>query len=169
MILVDGISATFGQVDPNDIQSISVLKDGAASIYGSRAGNGVVLITTKRGSDAAEGAKFSYHGTTTFSTLTTRPETVNAHQYAQLMEEIQLGAEDQMPDYLDYDPQRQRVFNSITGEDFDGIDWYDAAYRDWTPQQQHNLSARGRSDKICLLYTSPSPRDSFRSRMPSSA
>jgi len=148
LILVDGISATFGQVDPNDIQSISVLKDGAASIYGARAGNGVVLITTKRGSDAAEGAKFSYHGTTTFSTLTTRPETVNAHQYATLMEEVGLGAENEMPDYLDYDPQRQRVFNSITGEDFDGIDWYDAAYRDWTPQQQHNLSARGRSNKI---------------------
>ncbi len=148
LILVDGISATFGQVDPNDIQSISVLKDGAASIYGARAGNGVILITTKRGSDAAEGAKFSYHGTTTFSTLTTRPETVNAHQYAQLMEEVGLGAENQMPDYLDYDPQRQRVFNSLTGEDFDGTDWYDAAYRDWTPQQQHNLSARGRSNKI---------------------
>ena len=148
LVLVDGISATFGQVDPNDIQSISVLKDGAASIYGARAGNGVVLITTKRGSDAAEGAKFSYHGTTTFSTLTTRPETVNAHEYAQLMEEVGLGAENQMPDYLDYDPQRQRVFNSLTGEDFDGIDWYDAAYRDWTPQQQHNLSARGRSNKI---------------------
>ena len=148
LVLVDGISATFGQVDPNDIQSISVLKDGAASIYGARAGNGVILITTKRGSDAAEGAKFSYHGTTTFSTLTTRPDTVNAHQYAQLMEEVGLGAENQMPDYLDYDPQRQRVFNSLTGEDFDGIDWYDAAYRDWTPQQQHNLSARGRSNKI---------------------
>ena len=64
------------------------------------------------------------------------------------MEEVGLGAENEMPDYLDYDPQRQRVFNSITGEDFDGIDWYDAAYRDWTPQTQHNLSARGRSDKI---------------------
>ena len=53
LVLVDGIQATFGQVDPNDIQSISVLKDGA-SIYGARAGNGVVLITTKRGSNAAE-------------------------------------------------------------------------------------------------------------------
>ena len=66
----------------------------------------MILITTKRGSDAAEGAKFSYHGTTTFSTLTTRPDTVNAHQYAQLREEVGLGAENQMPDYLDYDPQR---------------------------------------------------------------
>ena len=134
--------------------------------------------------------------------MTTRPDTVDAHQYATLMEEVGLGAENEMPDYLDYDPQRQRVFNSITGEDFDGIDWYDAAYRSWTPQQQHNLSARGRSNKIgyfvslgftdtesafrdadfkqnryniranldaqfndnlsaqvCLLYTSPSPRD----------
>mgnify|MGYP000051400244 FL=1 len=46
LIIVDGIVATFGQVDPNDIESISVLKDGAASIYGARAGNGVILVTT---------------------------------------------------------------------------------------------------------------------------
>ena len=124
LVLVDGIQATFGQVDPNDIQSISVLKDGAASIYGARAGNGVVLITTKRGSDAAEGAKFTYHGTTTWSTLTVRPETVNAHQFAQLMEEVGLGAENEMPDYLDYDPQRQRVFNSLTGEGDPFADFY---------------------------------------------
>ena len=82
------------------------------------------------------------------STLITIPETVNAHQFAQLMEENGLGAENEMPEYLDYDTTRQRVFNRITGEDFDGVDWYRTAYKDWTPQTQHNLSARGRSNKI---------------------
>jgi TonB-dependent SusC/RagA subfamily outer membrane receptor len=61
LIIVDGIVATFGQVDPNDIENISVLKDAAASIYGARAGNGVILITTKRGTDRGEGAKFTYN------------------------------------------------------------------------------------------------------------
>ena len=133
LILVDGVETPLGQIDPNDIQSISVLKDAAAAIYGARAGNGAILVTTKRGSDAAEGAKFTYHGTTTWSTLITIPETVNAHQFAQLMEENGLGAENEMPEYLDYDTTRQRVFNRITGEDFDGADWYRALYKDWTP------------------------------------
>ena len=148
LILVDGVETPLGQIDPNDIQSISVLKDAAAAIYGARAGNGAILVTTKRGTDAAEGAKFTYHGTTTWSSLITIPETVNAHQFAQLMEENGLGAENEMPEYLDYDTTRQRVFNRITGEDFDGADWYRALYKDWTPQTQHNLSARGRSNKI---------------------
>ena len=49
LILVDGIESTLDEIDPNDIQSVSVLKDAAAAIYGSRAGNGVVIIKTKRG------------------------------------------------------------------------------------------------------------------------
>ena len=148
LILVDGVESTLGQIDPNDIQSISVLKDAAATIYGARAGNGVILVTTKRGSDAAEGTKFNYHGTTTWSSLITMPKTVNAHQFAELMEENGLGAENEMPEYLNYDTTRKRVVNSITGEDFDGVDWYRTMYKDWTPQKQHNLSARGRSDKM---------------------
>ena len=46
---MDGMEATIEQVDPNDIESISILKDAAAAIYGSRAGNGVVVVKTKRG------------------------------------------------------------------------------------------------------------------------
>ena len=49
LIIVDGMEATIEQVDPNDIESISRLKDAAAAIYGSRAGNGVVIVKTKRG------------------------------------------------------------------------------------------------------------------------
>ena len=49
LIIIDGIEATLDEVDPNDIKSVSVLKDASASIYGSRAGNGVIIIKTKRG------------------------------------------------------------------------------------------------------------------------
>jgi|TARA_B110000914_G_C15040200_1_gene254991 TonB-dependent SusC/RagA subfamily outer membrane receptor len=52
LILVDGIESTLDEIDPNDIQSVSVLKDAAAAIYGSRAGNGVVIIKTKRGKNS---------------------------------------------------------------------------------------------------------------------
>jgi len=49
LIIVDGMESTIEEVDPNDIESISILKDAAAAIYGSRAGNGVVVVKTKRG------------------------------------------------------------------------------------------------------------------------
>ena len=52
LILVDGIESTLDEIDPNDIQSVSVLKEAAAAIYGSRAGNGVVIIKTKRGKNS---------------------------------------------------------------------------------------------------------------------
>ena len=52
LILVDGIESTLDEIDPNDIQTVSVLKDAAAAIYGSRAGNGVVIIKTKRGKNS---------------------------------------------------------------------------------------------------------------------
>ena len=49
LIIVDGMESTIENLDPNDIESISILKDAAASIYGSRAGNGVIIVKTKRG------------------------------------------------------------------------------------------------------------------------
>ena len=49
LIIVDGMESTIEEVDPNDIESISILKDASAAIYGSRAGNGVVVVKTKRG------------------------------------------------------------------------------------------------------------------------
>ena len=49
LIIVDGMESTIENLDPNDIESISILKDAAAAIYGSRAGNGVVVVKTKRG------------------------------------------------------------------------------------------------------------------------
>ena len=148
LIIVDGIVATFGQVDPNDIENISVLKDGAASIYGARAGNGAILITTKRGSDAGVGAKFSYHGTTTWSQPTYLADGINAHEMGILMDENGLGFNNEAPGYLNYDSTTQKVTNTITGEHWAGNDWQDVAFKDWTPQTQHNLSARGRGDRI---------------------
>ena len=65
-----------------------------------------------------------------------------------LLEENGLGFENEAPGYLSWDANRKKVYNNLTGEDFDGFDWYDYVYRSWTPQRQHNLSARGRSKSI---------------------
>ncbi|TKG94913.1 SusC/RagA family TonB-linked outer membrane protein [Puteibacter caeruleilacunae] len=76
MVVVDGIVSSMSDIDPNDIESMSVLKDAAsAAIYGSRAANGVILITTKRG--RAGEMKMTYNGYTGFQTATDLPTYVN--------------------------------------------------------------------------------------------
>ena len=149
LIIVDGIVATFGQVDPNDIENISILKDAAASIYGARAGNGVILITTKRGTDRGQGAKFTYNGTLSMSALTYEPRTIGTNDYVNLgFNEQGQDLGDLMPPYLGWDNERKQVYDITTGEDFAGNDWRDIVYEDWQLQTQHNLSARGRSEDI---------------------
>ena len=149
LIIVDGIVATFGQVDPNDIENISILKDAAASIYGARAGNGVILITTKRGTDRGQGAQFTYNGTASWAGLTFEPRTLTANEYVNLgYNEQGQSLADLMPAYLGWDNERKQVFDTTTGQDFAGNDWRDLIYKEWTLQTQHNLSARGRSEDI---------------------
>ena len=82
LVLVDGIEMDINSVDPNTVESISVLKDAAsASIYGSRASNGVILITTKRGKEGK--VQTSYSGYITIQRPTNMPEVVSAWEYLQ--------------------------------------------------------------------------------------
>lgn len=86
MIVVDGMESTMYDIDPNDIESISVLKDAAsAAIYGSKAANGVILITTKRGKVGK--AVVSYASTFGWQSPTRLAKYVNSAQYARLTNE----------------------------------------------------------------------------------
>jgi len=146
LIIVDGVESPFGQIDPNDIESISVLKDASAAVYGARAGNGVILVTTKRGSD--QRAKITYHGTVSSTQPTFLPKHVGARQWAELMHESGLKVSDYSPDNVVYNPDTKTLTNAVDGSDFAGYNWSEALYRDWTPQMQHNISATGGSNKI---------------------
>ena len=87
LVLIDGVEGYMNFIDMNTIESISVLKDAAsASIYGSRASNGVILVTTKR--SKGDGLKVSYNGYVGFNTPTALPDPVNAVEY---MEAINLA------------------------------------------------------------------------------
>ena len=84
LVLVDGVEGTIDEVDPNIIESVSVLKDAAsASIYGSRAANGVILVTTKRGG-SQDKFSISYKGYFGFQGATMLPQKVDALEYMQL-------------------------------------------------------------------------------------
>lgn len=146
LILVDGMETDIDQLDPNDIESISILKDASAAIYGARAGNGVILITTKRGE--AKTSTITYHGSVSMTQPTFFPDVVNARQWAELMHESGEDPDAYSPTNVHYDPASNTLTNTIDGSIYEGYDWPEALYRNWTPQQQHNISANGGTDNI---------------------
>lgn len=80
LVLIDGIAGSLNLLNPDDIESLTVLKDAAASIYGARAANGVLLVTTKKGKKGAP--RISYSGNFAMSKLEGMMETPNTYQYA---------------------------------------------------------------------------------------
>ncbi len=94
LILVDGIPVnSFNDIDPNDVANISILKDAStAAIYGSRAANGVILVSTKTGTSSDGKIKIAYNGYTGTQRATAYPEFVDSWEYATLLNEAQPGA-----------------------------------------------------------------------------
>ncbi len=146
LVLIDGVQGALAQVDPNDIASISVLKDASAAVYGARAGNGVILVTTKRGENKP--AQITYHGTVSLAQPTFLPNMVDATKWAELLNESGLNSDDYSPAHIRWNADTKSLSNIVTGEQFYGYDWAKALYRDWTPQTQHNISARGGAKNI---------------------
>lgn len=147
LILIDGIQSDITQINPNDIESISVLKDAAsASIYGARAANGVVLITTKRG--AQGDYKVDYHGYVGLQTPATLPETVTAEQYLRLVNEALVNAG--RPEKY----SEEYIQNTIAGTDpinYPYVNLFEELYNNGFVQN-HSLAVRGGNEgtKIAL-------------------
>ena len=141
-ILVDGIeTGTFDSIDPNDIESISVLKDAAsAAIYGSRAANGVILVTTKNGGD--EKLSVTVNSSVAWQRFTDLPEFVNGYTYMKAMntayenvKKTPLYSDSYLADYMRYklvDPDR-----------YPDTDWQDALYTGSGFMQHHHISVSG--------------------------
>lgn len=136
LILVDGIEMGLGRIDPNDIESINTLKDASAAIYGARAGNGVILITTKRG--RAGKPQISYTGTMSFQQPVVWRNNVNGGQFVEMQNEG--GAASYTPDEI------QSYKNQDPG--FETYDWERTVFRTWAPMNQHSLTASGGSEKV---------------------
>lgn len=142
-ILVDGIeTGTMNSVDPNDIESISVLKDAAsAAIYGSKASNGVVLITTKRGKSGKP--RISYNGYAGLQSPTELIDRMGSYNYARLYNQslIDNGLN---PRFSDNDIQK---FKDGTDPNFPNTNWYDEAYQTGI-QHSHNVNVSGGTEDM---------------------
>lgn len=146
LVLVDGIEARLAEIDPNDIESISVLKDASAAIYGARAGNGVILINTKKGKQGK--TSITYHGNMSFTAPTFLPEHVSAANWAEMITEQGLDPLLQSPQYVQYDPETKKLINTVDGSEYMGYNWSKEIYKNYAPQQTHNISATGGNDRV---------------------
>jgi len=140
LILIDGVEGSLSSVAFNDIESISVLKDAAsAAIYGVRAANGVILVTTKRGTGMN---KISYNGSYGVQTATTLPKFLDSWQWAVLFNEEnnELGGTNP---YYNYTDDMIRMLNNGSDPDhFANTNWMKEVFR-WAPIQNHHLSMTG--------------------------
>ncbi|MDA1122060.1 MAG: TonB-dependent receptor [Bacteroidetes bacterium] len=142
LVLVDGIQMDWNRLDASEIESISVLKDAAAAIYGSRAGNGVILITTKRGASGKPTISFS--STMSFQEPTNLPNRMDSWKYAELLRE---GEFNQGLAYT-YSEADVQTFKSGNDPDFPNTNWHEETFRHWAPMQSHNINVRGGSDAV---------------------
>ena len=143
LYIIDGVQRyDLGRLNPNDIESISVLKDASAAIYGARSANGVILVTTKRGEKGAPKFDFSYnHG---FSKPTRNLKMADSYTFAQVTNENQVAGGGS-PTYSDDDLQK---FREGTEEGYTTTNFYDEMTRNSTPQYQFNLSASGGNEAL---------------------
>ncbi len=140
MILVDGIEGSLDDLNPNDIESISVLKDAAsASIYGTRAANGVILVTTKRG--AISRPTVSYNGYVGFQESVNLPEYVDSWDYATLLNESTRNAGGSIMPYTDEDIQKFK--NGTSPDTHPNTDWQSELLKGRGLMHSHNMALRG--------------------------
>ncbi|MFD2834191.1 SusC/RagA family TonB-linked outer membrane protein [Gramella sp. AN32] len=175
LILVDNIIMDISNVDPEDIESVSVLKDAAAaSIYGSRAAGGAIIITTKSGKNMEGGVRVNYSNNFSLSQPTIWPESVDALTFAYVMNdaraninaspywnEEQLGwiqqnmenpgsAPSLVPNEAGTAWDQSAAGLGATG----ATDWKDFLFKDWALRQKHNLSVAGGDEKLNYYISS---------------
>jgi len=143
LILIDGEERSLSSVDPNMIENISVLKDASAAIYGARSGNGVILVTTKRGR-SGQRPEITYQGSYSIQQFTNKPGLItDAGTYLDAWTEAEVNV-GLTPTYSEQEIQKWKE----GGPGYESYDWFNWAYRNWAPRQKHNLSVRGGSDKM---------------------
>ncbi|HJW17144.1 MAG TPA: TonB-dependent receptor [Flavisolibacter sp.] len=145
LIVVDGIPSSLDILNPNDIESISVLKDAAsAALYGSRSANGVILVTTKKGRRGSKPV-ISYNGIYGIQKPTMLVKPVEGYEYMQLKNEALVNSGND-PQFTPEDIQQAYTRGS---EDW----WLNKVLQSSVPQQNHNLSISGSSGVTNYLFS----------------
>jgi TonB-linked SusC/RagA family outer membrane protein len=144
LIVVDGVpDRSFSRINPEDIESVSILKDASAAIYGVRAANGVMLITTKRGKTGKP--TVSYNGSVSLQSPTRVTKLVDAGQFARYYNEL-LARRNGAARYTDEDI---RLFENGTDPlGHPNTNWNDVVIAKTAPMTQHDLNVSGGTDNV---------------------
>lgn len=144
LILVDGVERSFFQMDPNEIEDVTVLKDASATaVFGVRGANGVVLVTTRRGEKGK--AKISVNSSVGIQTPTRMLRNADSYTYAMLHNEREIN-DGRDPMFDDYALDRFRL-----GDDpvmYPNMDWRSYMLNKSAVQTQHNLNISGGTDQV---------------------
>ena len=144
LVQVDGVERSMNDIDPNEIESISILKDASATaVFGVRGANGVILITTKRGQEGK--AHISFTTSASVQMPTKMIETANSYEYAMFHNQMKRN-DGKTPEFDDRVVQKFK-----DGSDpirFPSHDWVDYILGDATLQTQHNLNISGGTEKV---------------------
>lgn len=146
LYVIDGIQKDAGQfnnISPNDIESITVLKDASAAIYGVRAANGVVVVTTKRGKLGSKN-RINVDAYTGWQNWARFPETVDAYEWM-------LGKADadmNLDGHTNITPEELEKWKAGTEPGYQSFDWYDFIIKPNSPQTSVNINTTGGSEKI---------------------
>lgn len=149
LILVDGVERSFFQMDANEIESITVLKDAASTaVFGVRGANGVILVTTRRG-QAGE-TKISLNSSFGITKALRNLKGVDSYNYAKLYTEAQRSDNPSIPDNaLSFSPYVTEMFRlNADPIMFPNVDWNDYIFKDLAWQTQHNLTMSGGGDRF---------------------
>lgn len=151
LVLVDGIQVdNYNNIDPNEIENVTILKDASSTaVYGIRGANGVLIITTKRGKVGP--AKVSYTFNNAINSFTAIRSQMNAYDWANSFNQAIKGdafltGGTYTPRYTDAELQKFK-----DGSDpifYPNIDWYKVMLKKTSSQQQHNLNINGGTDKV---------------------
>nr|MCR4853097.1 SusC/RagA family TonB-linked outer membrane protein [Prevotella sp.] len=144
LIQVDGVERDMWDIDPNEIESITVLKDASATaVFGVRGANGVILITTKRGAEGK--ARITASASFSAMTPTKMVELANSYEYANFYNQM-LANDGQVPVFTDYVIDKFK--NGTDPIRFPSMNWAEYIMKDVTLQQQHNVNISGGNNKV---------------------
>ena len=152
LYVIDGVAGgSLDDINPADIETIDVLKDAAsAAIYGARAANGVILVTTKQGK--AGKVEITYNGAMGWSNAYKRPQLLNAQQYMTIIDEYTFNTSGQKMDWAGFVPQD--ILTKVNSG-WTGTDWWGAFENKNAVQQNHSVTLTGGTDrsKFAMSYT----------------
>lgn len=148
LVLIDGVPGSMQDILPADIESVSVLKDAAsASIYGTRAANGVILVTTKKGT-GDEKVKLTYNGYAGFQKATVLPNFLDSWDYMTMKNEGNINA-GRAPIYTDEEIAMAKSGNNPN--QYSNTDWADETFKDGAFFQNHQVSLSQKVGKTQYL------------------